>query len=197
VTKGRGSESGSECAAIAMKEDMERVDIDDHPLSSSYTSGSTGISSNNLSSSVGGAGTSGSRNYYYLSGTPSPVSQPQFHPRSASSSHATRSPAASLIQSAARSVLDDTTPNTAVSDDDGSEDCSCADGVFGRNHPLRNGNEKSTNNGHYSTHSSPAALSSLQMKTLPAIPDEQDRKRFVVSCYLLPCLWHGDFKFHA
>jgi hypothetical protein len=61
-----------------------------------------------------------------------------------------------LIQSAARSILEETSPSTAVSDDE-----SCAEG---------------------SRALSPSpTLSSLQMKTLPAMPDEQDRKRFVVS----------------
>jgi hypothetical protein len=70
---------------------------------------------------------------------------------------------ASLIQSAARSILDDTSPNTAVSDDE-----SDAEGSFATRAAL----------------SPSPTLSSLQMKTLPAMPDEQDRKRFVVSCRL-------------
>jgi hypothetical protein len=78
-----------------------------------------------------------------------------------------RSPAASLIQSAARSILDDGTPSTAVSVD-GSESCSGADGTFG---PSR-------------TSASPT-LSSLQIETIPALPDENDRKRFVVSVFFV------------
>ena len=71
-----------------------------------------------------------------------------------SSSSQQRSPAASLIQSAARSILDDFgTPTTAVSDD-GSESCSGADGMLG---PSR-------------TPASPT-LSSLQIETMPALPD--------------------------
>jgi hypothetical protein len=64
-----------------------------------------------------------------------------------------------LIQSAARSVLDDNSPITAVS-----ENGSCEEDSF-------------------TDRASPPSptLSSLQMKTLPAMPDEQDRKRFVVS----------------
>jgi hypothetical protein len=77
-----------------------------------------------------------------------------------------RSPAASLIQSAARSILDDGTPSSAVSDD-GSESCSGADGTLG---PSR-------------TPASPT-LASLQIETMPALPDEKDRKRFVVSIFL-------------
>jgi hypothetical protein len=78
------------------------------------------------------------------------------------------SPAASLIQSAARSMLDDATPETAASgvSDDESDSCSLAEGKLGN---LRSA-------------FSPT-LSSLQhMKELPAIPDEQDRRRFIVRC---------------
>jgi hypothetical protein len=71
-----------------------------------------------------------------------------------------RSPAALLIHSAARSILDDGTPSTAVSDD-GSESYS------GARIP-----------------SSPT-LASLQIETMPALPDEKDRKRFVVSIFSL------------
>lgn len=67
---------------------------------------------------------------------------------------------ASLIQSAARSIMDETSPSTAVSDDE-----SCEKGSFTARQAL----------------SPSPTLSSLQMKTLPAMPDEQDRKRFVVS----------------
>jgi hypothetical protein len=63
---------------------------------------------------------------------------------------------AALIQSAARSVLDDTTTSTIFSDDE-----SCAHG----SHRLPR---------------TSSTLRSLQTKTLPALPDEQDRKRFVV-----------------
>ena len=75
-----------------------------------------------------------------------------------------RSPAASLIQSAARSVLDDLTPSTIVSDDvsdDESESC-CADGALGLLKP-----------------SGSPTLRSLQKKIPPALPDEQDRRRFI------------------
>jgi hypothetical protein len=67
---------------------------------------------------------------------------------------------ASLIQSAARSIMDETSPSTAVSDDE-----SDTEGSFSARAAL----------------SPSPTLSSLQMKTLPAMPDEQDRKRFVVS----------------
>lgn len=62
---------------------------------------------------------------------------------------------ASLIQSAARSILDGSSPETHVSDDD-----SCS-------------------NGHRNTPS--LTLQSLQARVVPAMPDEQDRKRFLVS----------------
>jgi hypothetical protein len=76
------------------------------------------------------------------------------------------SPAASLIQSAARSMLDDATPDTAVSavSDDISERGSYADGNLGN---LRK------------TAVSPTLASLRHTKKIPAIPDEQDRKRFI------------------
>lgn len=78
------------------------------------------------------------------------------HPLEETSSNASSSVnAASLIQSAARSILDDSSPGTNVSDDEHDDD---DDG------PPR---------------SAPSKLQSLQSKTLPAFPDEQDRKRFV------------------
>jgi hypothetical protein len=64
-----------------------------------------------------------------------------------------------LIQSAARSILDDASPTSAVSDAGSGADDSFTARV---------------------TSPSPT-LTSLQMQTLPAMPDEQDRKRFVVS----------------
>lgn len=119
-----------------------------------------------------------------------------------------RSPTASLIQSAARSVLDEATPDSIASDggyeyeyeynqydkysahrnkyddaDDadndsiGSESLSCADGNLGS---LRKP-------------SSPNLLS-LQMETLPAIPDEQDRRCFIVSLFCVLFLFFFLFK---
>ena len=86
---------------------------------------------------------------------------------SASSDSESRSPAASLIQSAARSILDNdaATPSSVVSDRD-RESYSCADGNLGNNNTAR-------------TRQSKPSLHSLQIETLPALPDEQDRKRFV------------------
>jgi hypothetical protein len=66
-------------------------------------------------------------------------------------------------------MLDDSTPDTAVSGvwDDESDSCSPAEEKLGGN--LRSANS--------------LTLSSLQhMKELPAIPDEQDRRRFIVRC---------------
>lgn len=76
------------------------------------------------------------------------------------------SPAATLIQSAARSMLDEATPDTAVSGvSDGESDSEVVDGRYGRLRSV----DLST-------------LSSLQHRTdQPAIPNEQDRKRFIVS----------------
>jgi hypothetical protein len=83
------------------------------------------------------------------------------HPLSDDYESIERSPSvdtALLIQSAARSLVDETSPSTAVSDDG-----SCEEGTA------------------RSASSPSPTLTSLQMKTLPAMPDEQDRKRFVVS----------------
>ena len=96
---------------------------------------------------------------------------------------------ASLIQSAARSVLDNTPASTNVSDDEYEYDeesqsgdyysyntyddddsrSSCADGSSSRRRRSRQQRVASP------------TLRSLQRETLPAMPDEQDRKRFVVS----------------
>eukprot|EP00980_Cylindrotheca_fusiformis_P003151 scaffold721_cov131-Cylindrotheca_fusiformis.AAC.41 len=81
------------------------------------------------------------------------------------------SPAASLIQSAARSMLDDATPDTAVSglSDDESDPSSVADGKLGNLRSV-----------------TAPMLSSLEhMKELPAIPDEQDRRRFLVRFFIV------------
>lgn len=79
------------------------------------------------------------------------------------------SPAAYLIQSAARSMFDEATPDTAVSgvSDDESDSDSIVDGRYGS---LRSVDL--------------SRLSSLQHRTeQPAIPHEQDRKRFIVSVH--------------
>jgi hypothetical protein len=111
---------------------MERVQVDEHPLSSSE------------------------ENLFPSRSSDSEPGQPR--------RQQARSPAAFLlVQSAVRSVLDDATPSTIISGD-GSESGSCADGTLGKLRPA----------------SSPS-LRSLQMETLPAIPDEQDRRRFIVS----------------
>ena len=62
-----------------------------------------------------------------------------------------------LIQSAARSVLDGTSPNSTPLSEDGSEYASSASSK-----PV-------------------PTLQSLETKPIPAMPDEQDRKRFIVS----------------
>ncbi len=74
-----------------------------------------------------------------------------------------RTPSASLIHSAVRSVLDDATPSTIMSDDR-SEGESFVDGDMVT-----------------PKHTDSPELESLQIERLPPIPDEQDRKRFIVS----------------
>ena len=76
------------------------------------------------------------------------------------------SPAAYLIQSAARSMLDEATPDTVsgVSDDE-SDSGSIVDGRYGSLRSV----------------SSPRLSSLLHQTDQPAIPNEQDRKRFIVS----------------
>lgn len=89
------------------------------------------------------------------------LEQVTMHPL-AEEAHSTASPsinAASLIQSAARSILDDSPPGT-----DG-DSCS---------------------NGQRSTPS--LTLQSLQTRIVPAMPDEQDRKRFLVSFQRMKCI---------
>lgn len=74
-----------------------------------------------------------------------------------------RTPSASLIKSAVRSVLDDATPSSIMSDDR-SDDGSCVDGETA-----------------LPKFSSSPGLTSLRMETLAPIPTEQDRRRFIVS----------------
>lgn len=118
---------------LKAKHKMERVRDDDHPLSSR-----------------------GRPPFLSISTT---TSQGSYHQQRSNY----RTPSASLIHSAVRSVLDDATPSSIVSDDR-SEGESFVDGDLVT--PK--------------TASSPA-LESLQIERLPAIPDEQDRKRFIVS----------------
>lgn len=116
---------------------MERVQVDEHPLS---------LSEENL---------------FPSRSSDSEPGQPR--------RQQARSPAAFLlVQSAVRSVLDDATPTpSTIISGDGSESGSCADRTLGKRSPT----------------SSPT-LRSLQIETLPAIPDEQDRRRFIVSMRL-------------
>jgi hypothetical protein len=80
--------------------------------------------------------------------------------------YVTRSPAASLIQSVARSaLLDEATPNSTVTSDDVSE--------------VMSGQHYATNRNSLTPATTGANLSSLQTPTLPALPDEQDRRRFI------------------
>ena len=128
---------------------MERVGADDHPLS---TVGRSSLLSETTAGTTGRVGrqmgTSFTEHWYH------------YH---------TRTPSASLIQSAVRSVLDDATPSTIVSDDRSDEGRSYVDGE------------------HFTSAYFPSpALDSLQVERLPPIPDEQDRKRFIVSSVFFP-----------
>ena len=129
---------------------MERIGADDHPLSASnnhfFTSGATG----------------GHPPRQQQARSPAAYD----HPLSTSNGHPprqqqARTPAASLIQSAARSLLDNLTPSTIFSDER-SENLSCADGTIGN-----------------LEYASSPTLRSLAVETLPGIPDEQDRRRFI------------------
>lgn len=82
-----------------------------------------------------------------------------------------RTPSASLVRSAVRSVLDEATPSTIVSDDR-SEGGSFVDGDLVTLNQTRS-----------------PTLASLQTQRLPPIPDEQDRKRFIVSSGELATEW--------
>lgn len=120
---------------------MERVADDTHPLANSPAPAS-------ISTNVA---------------TPSSSLQSQGH-----SQRSYRTPSASLIQSAVRSVLDDITPTSTIVSDDQSE----ASFIFPSDSPsLRFGKNKQA----------PPTLESLQMEKIPPIPDAQDRKRFIVS----------------
>lgn len=70
-----------------------------------------------------------------------------------------QSPSVSLIQSAVRSILDDATPSTILSDDNS-------------DHPRNKAG---------STNSFFPSLESLRMERPPPIPSDQDRKCFLVS----------------
>lgn len=83
------------------------------------------------------------------------ISQGSYQPRSNF-----RTPSAALIQSAVRSVLDDATPGSIVSDDR-------SDGGSFLDDPVNRHNFFSP------------GLESLQIEPLPPLPDEQDRKRFI------------------
>lgn len=89
-----------------------------------------------------------------------------------------RTPSASLIQSAVRSVLDDASPSTIVSDDRSDDSEEGAESFVDGNRvtPNKYYPGKNKNND-----SSTPTLESLQMQQIPPIPDEQDRKRFIVS----------------
>jgi hypothetical protein len=118
---------------------MERVGADDHPLSTAGRSSLLPTASGRIPNQAGIS-----------------FSEHRIH-------YQNRTPSASLIQSAVRSVLDDATPSTVVSDDRSEE------GSFVDGDPVA------------SRYSSSPALHSLQIERLPPIPDEQDRKRFIVS----------------
>lgn len=126
---------------------MEHVDQDEHPLALENEEASPlvdplYVSTNNDDDDAG-------------------VSlQPQSHFRSY------RTPSASLIQTAVRSVLDDATPSTIISDDQ-----SEASFVNGGSASPGFRKKKETS----------PTLESLQKEKLPPMPDEQDRKRFIVS----------------
>jgi hypothetical protein len=153
---------------------MERVDNKDHPLSSSSSTPTTTPSQNryqrrrprtsDMASSPVPHSEAGWDNGERYSDDQEHYQQQQptskNHPNTADQNFVARSPAASLIQSAARSaLLDEATPSSTVISDDASE-------VMSGHHrqPYQ---------------SSPAHLSSLQTPTLPALPNEQDRRRFI------------------
>ena len=151
---------------------MQRIHVEDHPLSSSWhtnnqtlhTANSTDNCNDDSDHDRGSGNTHNEPSNQQSNMVPERTNR--FISATTSSDSETRSPAASLIQSAARSILDNetATPSTIVSDD-ASENFSCADGTLGK---------RNTRRGHFAP-----SLNSLQIETLPAIPDEQDRKRFV------------------
>ena len=100
-----------------------------------------------------------------------------------------RSPAASLIQSAARSMMDDVTPDSTFSDEEEELDnCSSngSDGnYFGRGRRRQRSfgltcDTTTTTATNLNSNSSSPQLSSLEhIEERPVIPEEQDRRRFI------------------
>ena len=117
---------------------MERIIVDDHPLAEV-------------------------RDLEVLSPQTSPPGAAQNRHRP---QHYDGTPSAELIQSAARSILDEATPNSAISKDRSVEGESFANDEAGFSHTFY------------------PALESLLVERVPPIPDEQDRKRFIVSAAL-------------
>lgn len=109
---------------------------------------------------------SGLRGQVATEGIPREEKQPASSPSSAAASSVPSTTVASLIQSAAKiSILDYDRPEV-------------------RRHSSTNEPMRLFQDDEYDDLESPS-LKSLQKKVLPAIPDEQDRKRFVVSTYLV------------
>ena len=100
--------------------------------------------------------------------------QQQLHHRSY------RTPSASLIHSAVRSVLDDATPNSTIISDDQSETSAARLPGDYTVSPRFWTNSQQQQQQQQQEASSPT-LESLQMERIPPIPDKQDRKRFIVS----------------
>ena len=147
---------------------MERIHVEDHPLSSSWNTNNPTLHTANSTDdcSHDSYRDRGRRDTHNETNQQSNVAQERtnrFISNTTSSDSDTRSPAASLIQSAARSILDNdtATPSTTVSDD-ASENFSCADGTLG-------------SRGHFAP-----SLNSLRHTTMTKIiPEESDRKCFV------------------
>ncbi|KAG7346058.1 DUF726 domain containing protein [Nitzschia inconspicua] len=155
---------------------MQRVDDDNHPLSSSTTTEISPASSHHHQYYM--------RKFPRCDDTPSEglflqlesnrdldherqqnrEQQDRQHTPLSDPNSVARSPAASLIQSVARSaLLDEATPNSTVISDDASDVMS---GQYYHYHQS-------------SSTTTPSNLSSLQTPTMPALPDEQDRRRFI------------------
>lgn len=160
---------------------MERVESNDHPLAASNVPSAYPLRSNAVSSGSPGRPTNCSESMQQTQQQELPyISSGYKYPNQESQrvQGIARSPAASLIQSAARSVLDDATPNSTVISEDASEISTFYDANLGGS-SSKTWSQQQQRHIHNSYRHPVADLRSLETKTLPAIPDEQDRRRFI------------------
>jgi len=153
---------------------MEPVVDDDHPLAIEKSTVRSPLS---ISTSV--------------SATPySSLKQRQQEQQQQQHYRSYRTPSASLIQSAVRSILDDATPSSTIVSDDQSETSGVPfSGEYSASPRFWSQNQQTPHQRplhESSSSSSPPTLESLKTEPIPPIPDKQDRKRFIVSYIVGP-----------